>query len=84
MNSSSNLPSRIAYITYDVEPQLLDSGTDYSFDTAACGGGVISGAFSYPNATCNAMTLQFAAQSLAFCCDPNPVGPQVTDQGCID
>jgi hypothetical protein len=84
MNGSSNLPSTITYITYDVELQFLDSGTDYSFDTAVCGGGVISGTFSYPNVTFNARLLQFASQTLALCCDPNPVGPQVTDQDCLD
>jgi hypothetical protein len=78
---SSNLPSSI---TSDVELQFLDSGTDYSFDTAVWGGGVINGAFSYPNATFNATTLQFAAQTLAVCCDPNLADPQVTDQDCLD
>jgi hypothetical protein len=42
------------------------------------------GNFSYPNAIFGSMTLPFATQTLAFCCDPNPAGPKVTDQDCLD
>jgi hypothetical protein len=38
INGSSNLPSSITYLTYDVELRFLNSGTDYSFETSVCPG----------------------------------------------
>ncbi|AGC77314.1 putative secreted protein (Por secretion system target) [Nonlabens dokdonensis] len=85
VNGNSNLPSSINYITYNVELSFTDTGTNYQFETSVCPGAAdIAGTFVYPNATTNTMTLQFVAQTLALCCDPNPNGIQNPDQDCLD
>lgn len=77
----------INYLTYDVELEFIDSGTDYSFTTSVCPNQEdIVGSFAYPNPTATPIpiTFTFGTQTLGSCCDPYLNGVNNPDQDCLD
>lgn len=87
INGVNTPVGNINYLTYNVELEFIDSGSDYSFTTSVCPNQeVVVGNFAYPNpaATPIPMTFTSGTQTLGTCCDPYINGVNNPDQDCLD